>query len=43
MSKKISNHSFPATVREQVESNTATPSVSLTSLEIFIFKSFIKF
>ena len=43
VSKKISNLSFLASVREPAEFNTAIPSVSLTSLDIFIFKSFILF
>ena len=34
VSKKISNHSFPAIVQEQTESKTDILSVSLTSLEI---------
>ena len=42
-SKKISNHSFPAIVQEQAESNIAIPSVSLASLDIFILESFITF
>ena len=41
MSKNISNHSFLTTVQEQAESNTAIPSVSVTSLDIFIFESSI--